>query len=161
MLVKPWYRQFWVWFVIAWPAIAVVAGISTVIIAFQYRDDLVVDDYYRVGKAINQDLARDQAAQRLGLSAVLHYTAGQLQLTLTSPQAKPEPVLWLSLHHPTRAQEDQKLSLARSGDHYAASITALVNTHWQLQLTPPDQQWRLRGELALPYRSQAELLPSR
>ena len=39
---KPWYRQFWPWFIIALPASAVVAGLTTVWIAMQTTDSLVV-----------------------------------------------------------------------------------------------------------------------
>ena len=59
---KPWYRQFWPWFLIALPAISVVAGLSTLTIAVLNQDSLVRDDWYKDGKAINQSLARDDAA---------------------------------------------------------------------------------------------------
>ena len=68
---KPWYRQFWPWFIIALPASAVIAGLTTVYIAFDEPDGLVVDDYYKEGLAINQTLARDQRAAQLGLSALV------------------------------------------------------------------------------------------
>jgi hypothetical protein len=38
---KPWYKQFWPWFVFALPAIAVIAGITTVIIAMDHRPVVV------------------------------------------------------------------------------------------------------------------------
>ena len=41
----PWYKQFWPWFLILLPGTAVVATLYTVVIANQYADDLVVDDY--------------------------------------------------------------------------------------------------------------------
>ncbi len=34
---KPWYKQFWPWFVISLPATAVVAGLITVVIAVQNK----------------------------------------------------------------------------------------------------------------------------
>jgi hypothetical protein len=59
---KPWYRQFWPWFLIALPATSVVAGLTTLAIAIRNQDSLVRDDWYKDGKAINQSLARDAEA---------------------------------------------------------------------------------------------------
>ena len=39
---KPWYRQFWPWFIIALPASAVVASLYTVSLAVRTTDSLVV-----------------------------------------------------------------------------------------------------------------------
>ena len=55
-LKKPWYREPWVWLMIALPASAVVGGIITIYLAVSTSDGLVVDDYYKRGKAINLDL---------------------------------------------------------------------------------------------------------
>ncbi|MCW8926282.1 MAG: FixH family protein [Xanthomonadales bacterium] len=41
---RPWYRQFWPWFIIALPASAVVAGLLTLWIAMSNPDYLVIDD---------------------------------------------------------------------------------------------------------------------
>ncbi|HET8730535.1 MAG TPA: FixH family protein, partial [Moraxellaceae bacterium] len=66
---KPWYRQFWPWFIMALPAAAVVAGLTTVAIAYKNKDSVVRDDWYDEGKSINQDFARDDRAKAMGLSA--------------------------------------------------------------------------------------------
>ncbi len=41
---SPWYKQFWPWFVFSIPAIAVVAGISLLVIALKNPVYLVVDE---------------------------------------------------------------------------------------------------------------------
>jgi len=51
---KPWYRQFWPWFVFALPAIAVIAGIATVIIAMNHRPVVVPHDDAFKGAAKTQ-----------------------------------------------------------------------------------------------------------
>jgi hypothetical protein len=63
---KPWHRQPWVWLLIALPMSAVIGGMVTLYIAVTTSDGLVVDDYYRRGKAINLDLARDRALRIAG-----------------------------------------------------------------------------------------------
>ncbi|WP_174564729.1 FixH family protein, partial [Solemya elarraichensis gill symbiont] len=47
--VKPWYRQFWPWFIISIPAGTVVAAFITIYIAVDGADPLVTDDYYKEG----------------------------------------------------------------------------------------------------------------
>ena len=66
---RPWYREPWVWLMIAFPMTAVIAGMTTIYLAVSTADGLVVDDYYKRGKAINMDLARDAAAARYQLKA--------------------------------------------------------------------------------------------
>ncbi|NNJ73016.1 MAG: nitrogen fixation protein FixH, partial [Enterobacterales bacterium] len=69
--VEPWYKQFWPWFIMALPASAVIAGITTVVIAYKNADSLVVDDYYKEGKAINFRIARIKEAENRGYTASL------------------------------------------------------------------------------------------
>jgi len=40
---KPWYKQFWPWFLISIPLLTVIAGIITLIIALKNPDYLVVE----------------------------------------------------------------------------------------------------------------------
>ena len=56
------------------PFTAVVAGISTYIIANTNPDTLVVGDYYKTGKAINLEVAKVKAAQKLGMRFSLQVT---------------------------------------------------------------------------------------
>mgnify|MGYP001619987624 FL=1 len=60
--ILPWYRQFWFWFVFG-PLlfIIVLCGIF-VFIAFKNSDDVVTDNYYKVGRMINQTLSQDEKA---------------------------------------------------------------------------------------------------
>jgi len=53
----PWWKHGFVWMVIAGPAIVVVAGIATLVIAVRMPDPVVEADYYRRGVEINKALA--------------------------------------------------------------------------------------------------------
>ena len=44
---KPWHKQFWPWFLISMPLIAVIGGVITFAIAVTYRDGLSCDDCYK------------------------------------------------------------------------------------------------------------------
>ena len=50
----------------AGPFAVIVAGLFTAWLAVTRADPLVVDNYYKEGLAINQVIARDQAAARAG-----------------------------------------------------------------------------------------------
>ena len=69
----PWYVHFWPWFIVALLGTTVVAGLTTVYIAASGADSLVVDDYYKEGKAINRDLAQDHEAQLREAHAALAF----------------------------------------------------------------------------------------
>ena len=65
----PWYRQGWPWFLISFPAAAVVGGIVTTVLAVRSADGVVATDYYRRGVEINEELARMQRAQEPAVNA--------------------------------------------------------------------------------------------
>ena len=47
----PWYQHRWPWLLMAGPFIVIIAGFITMWISFSGADALVVDDYYKQGKA--------------------------------------------------------------------------------------------------------------
>ncbi|ANY62059.1 FixH family protein [Comamonas aquatica] len=52
----PWWKFGHVWLVLAGPAIVVVAGIATLVIATRGADPVVDPDYYQKGVNINEQL---------------------------------------------------------------------------------------------------------
>lgn len=153
---KPWYREPWPWFLIALPATAVVAGLATVWIAAKSADGLVVGDYYKAGLAINQTLARDDAARALKLVATVTGDSDTLAVNLEGRIASYPDTLSLTLAHPTRQGEDQTLTLAHAGNgHYRTAMPTLADGKWQLQLTDAATSWRLSGVLHTPFNQPA------
>ena len=149
---KPWYREPWPWFLISLPATAVIAGLTTVWIAFQSADGLVVGDYYKAGLAINQTLARDEAARALALTASLQHADGALALTLTGRLPAYPDQLTLTLAHPTRQGMDQTLLLSHAGGGlYRASMPIMTAGKWHAQLADTASTWRLSGVLHTPF----------
>jgi hypothetical protein len=142
----PWYRQFWPWVLIGLPASAVVASLSTVYIAMQGEDSLVVDEYYKAGLAINRELGRDRAAAALGLSAEVSMTAGGLRVELASAAGTRPQSLELALVHPTLAERDRLLVLLPGADGaYYGQLEPLGADSWNVTLTPANGEWRLLG----------------
>ena len=149
---RPWYREPWPWFLISLPATAVVAGLVTVWIAFSSADGLVVGDYYKAGLAINQTLARDDAARELALAATLQQADGVLALMLAGRLQAYPAQLTLTLAHPTRQGLDQVLVLDHAGSgRYRALLPALPAGKWHAQLADAGAVWRLSGVLHTPF----------
>ena len=141
---RPWYREPWPWILIAPPAAAVIAGAATVWIAVASADGLVADDYYKRGLAINQVLALEENARRLGVRARAEVREGQLRVSLAG--ASPEAV-FAQLAHATRAGFDQRLRLAPSAPGvYQAELPPLAAGRWRVVLEDPRREWRVVQE---------------
>lgn len=153
----PWYRQFWPWFIIALPASVVVAGIATVFIAFSHRDDVVVDDYYREGLAVNQSLAAQRRAAELGVEARLQFDRASGTVTVAlSAAAGPLPSTagaQLTLHHPIRAARDISVALSAAGaaGQLVGSLAVPARDSYYLRLSDASGNWRLDGEIDFSY----------
>jgi hypothetical protein len=148
----PGYRHFWFWFILALPAAVVVAGLVTVAIAFRAQDSVVRDDWYKDGKAINQSLARDDAAARLGLAAAVTVDAltGDLSVQLrhdTRDFVRPA-TLTLAFSHPTLAGADQNVALTLRNGIFHGLLKAPLQGRFHVELGSPE--WRLRGSREFP-----------
>ncbi|MDY6941682.1 MAG: FixH family protein [Pseudomonadota bacterium] len=147
--IQPWYRQFWPWFIMTPPAIAVVAGLTTVYIAAKDPDALVMDRYAKVGLAVERNLAQEQSARERGINAqlVLNRSDGHISARITG-EAPPPDQLRVYFSHPTLAERDIDLLLDRdSRGIYTASTGQDLAGRWYVRLGVPDGQWRLDGEL--------------
>ncbi|TFV96572.1 cytochrome oxidase assembly protein, partial [Oxalobacteraceae bacterium OM1] len=100
---RPWYKHRWPWLLMSGPAVVVLAASYTAYLAVVKQDALVVDDYYKQGKAINQDLRRDRAASRLLLNSSLRYdpAAGAIHGAVASMGAGYTQRIAVTLVHPT------------------------------------------------------------
>ncbi|MCB1908880.1 MAG: FixH family protein [Rhodocyclaceae bacterium] len=139
------------WLVISLPAAAILGGIATIVIATRTSDGLVADDYYKQGLAINQTIARDDAARQMGLVAVLEMGDGGVRVRLDSRASAPLPEhLVLTLVHPTRSGEDQQVILARRGAVYAGALHVPSAGRWQIRIEDEFNNWRMSGIAQFP-----------
>ena len=163
---SPWYREPWPWLLMIAPATAVVAGFFTWWLAATSNNSMVVDDYYRVGRTINQQLARDHEASRLGLSATLSNAAGPatgivVELRESAAPADWPEVLSLRLVHATESALDSQTRLAHQGNgRYAGAGALPASGRWIVHLEDGERHWRLvaraeRFDEALTMRSDA------
>jgi uncharacterized protein len=144
---RPWYREPMVWLVVAIPALTVVGGLTTVVIAHLRSDVVVADEYRQQGLAIGHDPTRDRAAQRLGIRAGLALEGGTLSVRLDPGTAALPSELVVLLSHATRAEQDRLVTLqATAAGAYSAPLPPLAPGHWYLEVSPRDRGWRLTGE---------------
>lgn len=144
---RPWYRQFWFWLVIAPPVLSMIAGIGLIVISVIHSDSMVVDDYERVGRAMQKYMARDDRAVELGVTARLYVDDTGAQAVLQGLDNTPES-LELLLSHPTRAERDVSLELVPdTAGVFRADTDRWAPGRWYVTLTPSDGEWRLVGEL--------------
>lgn len=158
----PWYRQGWPWFLIAVPAASVVAGVATLVIAIQTFDGLVVDDYYKEGRAIVQTIGRTEHAIELGMRAQLKVRSESVRVELAATDLSnlPQRII-LSIMHPTRAGRDQQLVLDGASGVYEAAVEPLTTGRWLFQIEDEVRSWRMNGAAFLPAAGVIEIDPSR
>lgn len=142
---KPWYREPWPWILMSGPAIVVIAGIATAIIAFRGADGLVADDYYKQGLGINRQIARDQAAQELAIAGEVRLLPRTVRVTLRAAAELPDRIT-LRLVHPARAAEDRVVHLARTAEGtWEAPLAGLPAGRWRAIVETA--QWRVAARI--------------
>lgn len=162
MSATPWYRHRWPWLLMAGPAIVAAAGGYTGYLAFTQQDALVVGDYYKKGKAINQDLRRDRAAAALGAAVTLRYDAehGVMhgRLATSTPV---QGTLLLHLAHATQPEKDIRLLVRPDATgSFAVPLPMLERSRWVILVEDEKRAWRLEGEWQWPVERELTLQPS-
>ncbi|NND69809.1 MAG: FixH family protein [Halioglobus sp.] len=128
------------------PASVVVAGLSTLYIANRHADDLVADDYYKEGLAINRRIERTQNAADLGISA--NFSVSERIVTVSASGPVHSDTLRLHLSHPLEADRDLTVTLNRAGPGtYMVGIPVELGPRWHWALEDAAGNWRLNGAL--------------
>lgn len=142
-----WYKNPWVWLVIFFPLLAVVAGIATVIITSQNQPEMVVDDYYKKGKAINQELTLYNKAQQLGVVLELR-SQGELIEVKANQKL---PAIKVKMIHSTLAELDFAMVLTPNAKGtLSGSLEQEINGKWEAVLMPMDESWKVRQVVVFP-----------
>jgi hypothetical protein len=150
-----WWKQPWPWIVIGLLTVTVVASMYTLYIAASTTDSLVADDYTKQGRGINQRLAKDKEAERLGVVLQTQWSRidGDLirikvHFKAADTAALTPDYLKMQLAHPTLANRDISASLVQIAPGiYQTQISNLGNGNWHSAIEDANGRWRVRGRL--------------
>ena len=150
---KPWYRQFWPWFIIALPASAVVASLYTVSLAVRTTDSLVVTSEDGMDVVASRHLAAEGFAAERGVRATLTFDleSGAIQAKLTAETAVDWPkTLELLFSHPAFANQDRRITMTAAmpdsdgSPVWSGHFVDVPGGRWYVVLADGDA-WRLSG----------------
>ncbi len=114
--ISVWYKEPWPWFIIGVLVITFIWGFFQVSVALSKGDSIVKDNYYKAGRAINADLARDKNAGDINLTADirLDQLTGEVHIRLQSDDATQPDKLLLRIMSPTVASDDEEITLLKT-----------------------------------------------
>ena len=150
---KPWYRQFWPWFIIALPASAVVASLYTVSLAVRTTDSLVVTSEDGMDVVTSRHLAAERVAADRGIRATLaiDLESGAIEARLTAYEPlDPPKTLQLLFSHPAFAARDRVVALTAAMPDtdgtpvWSGHLVTVPEGRWYVVLADGDT-WRLTG----------------
>ncbi|WP_026374929.1 FixH family protein [Aestuariibacter salexigens] len=151
MQSKPWYKQFWPWFLIAVPTSSVIVAGIVVQLATNTTDSLVVDDYYKEGRTINLRLDKFKVAKEMGIKSQLLVNDSSISLQFEQGAPQNGEALKLSFQHTTLKERDFSILLTRDANGvYRGSTDSDTSGKWRVSLLPMNEEWKVQHIVALP-----------
>ena len=148
---KPWYKQFWPWFLIAIPLSSVIVGSQVLRLAYDGTNSLVADDYYKEGRAINARLDKIEYAITLNIQTKLDVQTGRIALEFISGAPPTGEALKLDFFHVTQEFKDFTVLLTRdAAGIYRNNEEFPIEGKWRLRLTPLNESWKVQKRIRLP-----------
>ncbi len=147
---KPWYKQFWPWFIIAVPVSSMVMGVIMITLAMDGEDSLVRKNWYKDGMAINQRVDKQNKAKELGIQAYFTLKPGSqdLLIDMDNLDLANQPELIVELMHPTLEQRDRSIKLYLTpGQQYYAKLDTLPHGMFYILVKTADSPWELEGRI--------------
>lgn len=158
-MVKPWYKQFWPWFLIALPLTVVVWTVITVTVFTQNSVHLVTEDYYKKGKGINIDISKVNVAKELGLSAKVDSDAKSISIQLDKGELTHYPAIKAMFVHRTLPDRDfTELLTADAKGVYRVTPSQEIQGPWFIELTPHNEEWLIQGRVTFPTETTTDLM---
>ena len=161
MQPTPWYKNFWPWFLIFFPLVAIIGCISLFITAIGNGPDMVVDDYYKKGKAINLELTKFEKAKALYLHGGLNVTNERVSFKFTKGDSSNVHALKLSFYHRTIKAHDFTATLTPNANQ---EFTALLDKYtpgaYSVFIEPIDGSWKMKENITLPTEQTVLVTPN-
>lgn len=166
----PWYKNYMLTvFVIGLPVLVVIVCIFFIIFAINIQDSTVRDDWYMDGKALYQDVSKDQLANDLGVAGIMRFDGDKVRFELNYPKnaidtgilADGTPLYYpatlsVNISHATNKSKDRNLTLTyQEGNLYTGQVALDIDipAKYYLQINTPAETtkpWRLVHAQKLP-----------
>ncbi|PKG99488.1 FixH family protein [Paraglaciecola sp. MB-3u-78] len=157
---KVWYKQFWPWFLIIVPLTSMVLSFTMMNLAFTGEDSMVIDDYYKEGRAINLKIKKLEQAKILNISTKTQVFSDYVEVIFISGEPENGEALTLDFFHSTQKFKDFSVTLFRDANGvYRAPLTGDVLGKWQLSLHPFNENWKIQKVVSLPQTNPFDLNP--
>jgi hypothetical protein len=154
-----WFKEPWAWLVVLLPLCAVVASVTTYFIANDTTDSLVIGDYYKKGKAINQDISKIKQAQKLGIKFQLQLIDQQLVIKPNGIE-KQFPVLIVNFFHPTLQKKDFSLKLTQDANGlFRQTLPKTIKGKWRVTISSFENNWKIHQVIYLPSKKFIDIIP--
>lgn len=158
---KPWYRQFWPWFLIAIPTSSLIVGSQVLRLALDGTNAMVVDDYYKEGKTINARLDKIETAIQKNISTSLLVNGANVALTFLSGAPETKQALKLDFYHATIASKDFYILLSSDANGvFRGQAPTTIEGKWRIRLTPLDESWKVQKQVFFPQNNAIEFSPN-
>ncbi|MCQ8877042.1 FixH family protein [Pseudoalteromonas shioyasakiensis] len=160
MKPTPWYKNFWPWFLIFFPLVAIIGCISLLITAIGNGPDMVVDDYYKKGKAINLELSKFDKAKALYLHGDLKVEHDKVSFKFNKGDTSNIHSLKMSFYHRTIGEFDFDTHLTPNANgEFTAIIEPYNDGTYTVFIEPTDGSWKLKENITLPNEQSIAINP--
>lgn len=144
-----WYREPWPWILMGIPMVSVILGVVMLWLATTTNNSMVVDDYYRKGKAIDVDVSRDHVASEMGLSATVFLADKAATVKVTTHDTKqlldlPKEISVRFVHSAFSEMDRSFIATVSSGSTYHFTLLKpIASGRYRTHLESPRGDWRL------------------
>ena len=148
-----WYRSGWFWAVCLIPFAAVVFGILMFVMAVLYKDDVVVDDYYKEGMAINKVITLLENATQQDINLIFFKSMNRRYLYIKNTESES---ITLTMFHVVDRSLDQTFLLQNEGGGYFrlnSNLIRLLTSNrgaWNFSVTSNIEKWRVNKKIHSP-----------
>lgn len=136
----------WIWpgILIALPASVIVASAITAVFVVRHPEGLVAADYYKQGKAINAQLAKNARAEALGFDVVVfEKTVGGLVARFPRARAPLAAVEFVFAHPVDESKDVRRVVPAATDGSYRITLNEAFAERRRVVITDvPLKQWR-------------------
>ncbi|NRF26006.1 FixH family protein [Vibrio coralliilyticus] len=155
---KPWYKQFWPWFILSLTVGVSILTLVRVAILTNHSIHLVTEDYYKKGKGINVDITRVKVTKELGLDATVRSEGDTVVIQFEKGQLDHYPAITAMFAHRTLPDHDfTKLVTSDASGQYRLKLDSELQGPWFIELTPHDEKWLIQGRVEFPTSSAVQL----